>query len=297
MRKKDVEKVLDEIISFADIGEFINQPIKHYSTGMFARLAFAVAINIEPEILIVDEILSVGDVSFQKKCFEKFDEFVKNGKTILYVSHNLDTIKKYCTKAIWLEKGRIAGIGEPDKIIEEYYRSLSNDENVSNDDKGRFMTSEGEFSSDKKFVKLKELLAYNSSNEIVDSINSGDTMQLRIKYNVLKTDIYRPGIYIELRYAGREPMEIGEIDRFLFAFNSNVDGVRIPWEEGENSVTVNIETLKLGKGRYYFDVVFLESQNLVSIETVNNAFSFNVISAPEGEGYVFLNTEWKNSLD
>ena len=117
---------LDEIIEFADIGEFIYQPVKTYSSGMFVRLAFAVAINIDPEVLIVDEALSVGDVFFQAKCFRKFEEFKANNKTILFVSHDLGSINKYCDRAILLNKGHIVEEGIPKDIIDIYKKILVN---------------------------------------------------------------------------------------------------------------------------------------------------------------------------
>lgn len=100
--REEIDTKLQDILDFADIGEFVNQPVKTYSSGMFVRLAFAVAINIDPEILIVDEALSVGDVFFQAKCYKKFEEFKSMGKTILFVSHDLSSISKYCDKVVLL---------------------------------------------------------------------------------------------------------------------------------------------------------------------------------------------------
>ena len=107
--EKEIEAKLPEILSFADIGDYVYQPVKTYSSGMFVRLAFAVAINIEPEILIVDEALSVGDVFFQAKCYHKFEEFKKMGKTIVFVSHDLSSISKYCDRVYLLNQGNILG--------------------------------------------------------------------------------------------------------------------------------------------------------------------------------------------
>ena len=122
--KKEIDAKLDSILEFADIGEYVNQPVKTYSSGMFVRLAFAVAINIEPEILIVDEALSVGDVFFQAKCYHKFEEFKKMGKTIVFVSHDLSSISKYCDRVYLLNQGNILGEGSPKAMIDTYKRVL-----------------------------------------------------------------------------------------------------------------------------------------------------------------------------
>lgn len=115
---------LEDIIEFADIGDFINQPVKNYSSGMFARLAFAVAINVEPEILIVDEALSVGDIFFQNKCFRRIEQMKKKGVTILYVSHDLLSVKAMCDKALWLEDGRAKVFGDCINVCNEYSNNL-----------------------------------------------------------------------------------------------------------------------------------------------------------------------------
>ena len=124
--REEIESRVDAILDFADIGEFVNQPVKTYSSGMFVRLAFAVAINIDPEILIVDEALSVGDVFFQAKCYKKFEDFKKMGKTILFVSHDLGSISKYCDRVILLNKGKVYASGKPKEIVDLYKKLLVN---------------------------------------------------------------------------------------------------------------------------------------------------------------------------
>ena len=124
--KEEIDAKLDDILAFADIGEFVNQPVKTYSSGMFVRLAFAVAINIEPEILIVDEALSVGDVFFQAKCYHKFEEFKEAGKTILFVSHDLSSVSKYCDRVVLLNKGEKLAEGTPKEMIDLYKKLLVN---------------------------------------------------------------------------------------------------------------------------------------------------------------------------
>ena len=123
--EKEIDARLDDILAFADIGEFVNQPVKSYSSGMFVRLAFAVAINIDPEILIVDEALSVGDVFFQAKCYRKFEEFKQEGKTILFVSHDLGSISKYCDRVILLNKGVKEAEGKPKEIVDLYKQLMA----------------------------------------------------------------------------------------------------------------------------------------------------------------------------
>lgn len=122
--EKEIDARLNDILAFADIGDYVHQPVKTYSSGMFVRLAFAVAINIDPEILIVDEALSVGDVFFQAKCYRKFEEFKKRGKTILFVSHDLGSITKYCDRAVLLNKGKMIYEGTPKEAVEIYKKVL-----------------------------------------------------------------------------------------------------------------------------------------------------------------------------
>ncbi len=124
--REEIDAKLQSILDFADIGEFIHQPVKTYSSGMFVRLAFAVAINIDPEILIVDEALSVGDVFFQAKCYRKFEEFKEMGKTILFVSHDLSSIGKYCDRVVLLNKGEKLAEGGAKEMVNLYRRVLVN---------------------------------------------------------------------------------------------------------------------------------------------------------------------------
>ena len=133
--REEIDARMDDILRFADIGEFVNQPVKTYSSGMFVRLAFAVAINIEPEILIVDEALSVGDVFFQAKCFRKFEEFREMGKTLLMVSHDLSSISKYSDKVILLNQGTMVDEGEPKYIVDLYKRFLVHQEGNQEEEK------------------------------------------------------------------------------------------------------------------------------------------------------------------
>ena len=124
--RQEMERRMDDILRFADIGDFVNQPVKTYSSGMFVRLAFALAINVDPEILIVDEALSVGDVFFQAKCYRRMEEMMKNGTTILMVSHDMGSIIKYCDKVVLLNRGHFVAEGEAGKMVDLYKKILAN---------------------------------------------------------------------------------------------------------------------------------------------------------------------------
>ena len=124
--RQEMERRMDDILRFADIGDFVNQPVKTYSSGMFVRLAFALAINVDPEILIVDEALSVGDVFFQAKCYRRMEEMMKNGTTILMVSHDMGSIIKYCDKVVLLNRGHFVAQGEAGKMVDLYKKILAN---------------------------------------------------------------------------------------------------------------------------------------------------------------------------
>ncbi|MBB5324200.1 ABC-type polysaccharide/polyol phosphate transport system ATPase subunit [Anoxybacillus tepidamans] len=133
LTKKQIESNLDKIIKFADIGDFINYPVKLYSSGMYARLAFSVAINVDPDILVVDEALSVGDMYFQEKSFTKMKEFRRKNKTIFFVSHSISSVRNFCDRAIWLEKGKVKMDGQADVVCSEY-------QNYINSQKSRYLS-------------------------------------------------------------------------------------------------------------------------------------------------------------
>lgn len=182
--KKEIDEKLEEILSFADIGDYVYQPAKTYSSGMFVRLAFAVAINIDPEILIVDEALSVGDVFFQAKCYHKFEEFKKMGKTIVFVSHDLSSISKYCDRVVLLNQGVKLGEGSPKKMIDTYKQVLvgqyvapesEEGERLLDDEKLREMAAKGVDGSKLKKESAKapgaaenpDLLEYGSKKALI----------------------------------------------------------------------------------------------------------------------------------
>ncbi len=120
LTKQEIERRIDEIIEFSELGEFIDNPVRTYSSGMYMRLAFSIAINVDAEILLIDEILAVGDQHFQDKCFSKLEELKKSDKTIVIVTHSLEQVKRLCTRAIWIKDGEVELDGDPNKVVDKY---------------------------------------------------------------------------------------------------------------------------------------------------------------------------------
>lgn len=192
--EKEIDERLDAILEFADIGDFVNQPVKSYSSGMFVRLAFAVAINIDPDILIVDEALSVGDVFFQAKCYRKFEEFKNQGKTILFVSHDLGSISKYCDRAILINKGVKLQEGTPKDMINMYKKLLVGQLPLEDEEEDINSIEIEEKKPEEVIQSNPELLEYgNKAAEIVsytiedengittDTIEKGTEFTIRVK--------------------------------------------------------------------------------------------------------------------
>lgn len=210
--REEIDERLDAILSFADIGEFIHQPVKTYSSGMFVRLAFAVAINIDPEILIVDEALSVGDIFFQAKCYHKFEEFKKQGKTILFVSHDLGSISKYCDRSILLNQGKKVVEGTPKEAIDIYKKILVNQYSEEED------VNLNTVSNEKDDVELKTKMSVNpeineygdgranifdfglldENESITNVIEKGDYFTIKMKVR-FKSDVTNPIFAIAIK--------------------------------------------------------------------------------------------------
>ena len=187
--EEEIDSRLDEILSFADIGDFVNQPVKTYSSGMFVRLAFAVAINIDPEILVVDEALSVGDVFFQSKCYHKFEEFKKQGKTILFVSHDLGSVSKYCDRVILLNQGEMLDEGTPKAMVDMYKQLLvhqdpvkqaENTEPEENWNDG-FQVNPNTLEYGEKQAEIRDFVVVDSSGRHTNTIEKGSEFEIKMR--------------------------------------------------------------------------------------------------------------------
>ena len=260
--EKEIDEKMDAILEFADIGEYVYQPVKTYSSGMFVRLAFAVAINIDPELLIVDEALSVGDVFFQAKCYHKFEEFKEMGKTIVFVSHDLSSISKYCDRVVLLNQGTKLGEGEPKKMIDIYKQVLVGQytvpvsENSSLlDDEDLRRAARGTKGGKEKPVAVSgsaenpELLEYGSKKAVITEYYITDEKGTRTSA-ILKGSTFT--IHMKVRMMENLPTPI-------FAFTiKNVRGTEIT---GTNTMFEKafLEPVKAGEER---EVTFTQEMNL-----------------------------------
>ena len=238
--KEEIEERFQAILEFADIGDFIYQPVKTYSSGMFVRLAFAVAINIEPDILIVDEALAVGDVFFQAKCFKKFEEFKSQGKTILFVSHALGTIQKYCDRAILLNKGVKISEGKPKEIIDLYNKQLSEE---NSHDKKRLRQEQTNINPENindiwrtKLITNPKVLEYgNKEIEIIDFCIVDEAKT--ITNNIMKDSYFQISMKVRANQTIHEP---------IFAYTiKDLKGVELT---GTNTVLQGIEMPEMQEG-------------------------------------------------
>ena len=193
--KEEIDARLNDILEFADIGDFIHQPVKTYSSGMFVRLAFAVAINIDPEILVVDEALSVGDVFFQAKCYHKFEEFKKQGKTILFVSHDLGSVSKYCDRVILLNKGVKMDEGSPKQMVDLYKQLLvgqnpvkqnesdSTEQIVAEDSEGLgdFQVNPNMLEYGSRIAEITDFRVIDDKGRCSNTVEKGSCFKIRMK--------------------------------------------------------------------------------------------------------------------
>ncbi|MCB0517990.1 MAG: ABC transporter ATP-binding protein [Lewinellaceae bacterium] len=194
MRKKEVAKKLDDIVEFAGVARYLETPVKRYSSGMTVRLAFAVAAHLEPEILLVDEVLAVGDAEFQKKCLGKMGEVSKEGRTILFVSHNLGSMRRLCNRGVLLQNGEMAYVGNIDTALEKYLNS------GGTDDDGDASNSVS-FDLNDSMVQLTEIAVENSQGEGKSTYYYGEKIYVNIKY-VARQDTRNIGIRIAVSRNG-----------------------------------------------------------------------------------------------
>jgi len=276
MGRRDIAVRFDDIVEFAGLGAFIDSPVKTYSSGMYVRLAFAVAINVDPRLLIIDEILAVGDVTFQARCLEKFVEFRNDGRTIVLVTHDLASVKNMCDRAIWLRHGVITGEGDPSDLVEAYTEMMLGDRNRGAD--GSVRRGSGELQIDRV-----ELFA-GDNPEPVKRFRTGDDLLFRLHYHA-ESSVPRPIFGIEIEHLGGATVttpctrDIGLIP----------DVVR-----GHGVVDFAVKNVSLLPGTYDLHTSVTDFNRQHEYDMVHLALRFDVMSGRpyESSGIVTLRPEW-----
>ena len=291
--EKEIDEKMDAILEFADIGEYVYQPVKTYSSGMFVRLAFAVAINIDPEILIVDEALSVGDVFFQAKCYHKFEEFKEMGKTIVFVSHDLSSISKYCDRAVLLNQGIKLGEGAPKKMIDIYKQVLVGQYTVPESENGGLLEDE---ELRRAAAGNPELLEYGSKKAVIEEYYITDDKGTKTSA-ILKGNTFT--IHMQVRMAE-------DIQAPIFAFTiKNVRGTEItgtntmfekaflePVKAGEGRKVTFTQVMNLQGGEYLLSlgITGYENDNFTVYHRLYDVLNLTVISDKDTVGFYDMNS-------
>ncbi len=299
--KKEIDAKMDDILNFADIGDYVYQPVKTYSSGMFVRLAFAVAINIEPEILIVDEALSVGDVFFQAKCYHKFEEFKEMGKTIVFVSHDLSSISKYCDRVVLLNQGVKLGEGSPKEMIDAYKQVLVGQYVPAADDQGLL--------SDQEITAAAAAAAGTAKSEVNPDLLEYGTKDAMITGYKITDDMGRETSAL---LKGKEctiTMQVHfehDIEAPIFAFTiKNIKGVEItgtntmvekaflsPVKAGSDMEVTFTQKIDLQGGEYLlsFGVTGFEKEEFQVYHRLYDVMNMTVISDKDTVGYYDMNS-------
>lgn len=265
LTKEQIDKKKDEIIEFADIGDHIYQPVKTYSSGMFARLAFACAINVDPDVLIVDEVLSVGDMSFQLKCFKKFEQFKKSGKTILFVTHNIGDVMRNCTRTIILDKGKKIFDGNVKDGVDKYKKII-----VGLDIDSQISQEEVEEKADKE-EKLKDKESWRNHFEL----NKDELIYGTNDVDIIDYGIFNSRGEYETLVKNSEPVTIKakikfnkDIDNPIFAINiKDMTGLEFC---GMNTITHGLNTGSYKKG----DIAVVSFTQVIPIKPGKYTISF-----------------------
>jgi len=288
--REDINQRLDDILSFADIGDYLSQPVKTYSSGMFARLAFAVAVNVDPDILIVDEVLSVGDMRFQQKSIRKMNEFREKGKTILFVTHDNGVVNKFCTRAIWLDNGKILKDGTPENVTKSYTSHMvygldtnhGSSEKIAQTQKEASDIQWSDTSQHESFgeghAKIYNVALCDETNTTINMVEQNQQVNFYAKIKVFE-DLYDVAVGITVK--DRLGNNIFTVNSYLY--NSPIDKL----EKGyDGRVRICFTFPKLAVGLYSISVAIAEGTQMIHVQQdwVHDALFIDVISSDGLDG-------------
>ncbi len=287
--KEEIDTKIGSVIKFADIGDFINQPVKVYSSGMFARLAFSCSINVDPDILIVDEILAVGDMRFQMKCINKMKEMMKNGVTILFVSHDVNSIKRFCTRAVWLKNGKIELDGDVNNVTDRYLDFLKFEdsaEQLTDDEELKHTIDDINI---RNIAEIKSFKVMKDDGIESDKFRKYEVLKIRVVYTVYDENIEEPVLGIAIKSIE---------NKYICGLNTLLDRKKIPWKKGENSYCLiyYMGVLAFG-GMYYFDCALFDSTATVPIQYISKIKEFMIESNYDGEGTFMIPHIWADNFE
>jgi lipopolysaccharide transport system ATP-binding protein len=261
MTRAEIIRQFDEIVEFSGIEEFLDTPVKRYSSGMYVRLAFAVAAHLEPEILIVDEVLAVGDAAFQKKCLGKMGNFAKSGRTVLFVSHNMEAIRTLCQRGVWLKDGRLHEDGKVEEIVENYFSNTSNEFS--------FSCSNPEYG-----LTIQKVVLKNNRGKESSQFCPGEDLTVEISYDAQRC-IEKP--IIALGVLGTNGS--------CFTSNMLLDGHRPECLDGVGRITCTFRSIPLLPQNYTVKMIIRAANVSDLIVTYQEVASFTVVGDLAEYGY------------
>jgi lipopolysaccharide transport system ATP-binding protein len=262
MTQREIRRKFDEIVAFAEVEKFLDTPVKHYSSGMYVRLAFAVAAHLEPEILIVDEVLAVGDAEFQKKCLGKMDEVSRShGRTVLFVSHNMEAVLRLCSNAILFESGHIRAAGQAKEVVPAYFHSHSSSARVVN------LSEKPRPEHLARRARLVETFPSDPNGNWLIPFGQELSLDLKIDVQSTVTDVE---IYIGI-YSARG-FEVAN-------WSNRCSGVGLPVQPGINTFRIGFQQLRLMPGQYFLGMALVCDRGYE--DWVSEAVFFEVTSSPE----------------
>jgi ABC-type polysaccharide/polyol phosphate transport system ATPase subunit len=271
LSRNQMNERFDAIVEFSGIREFIDQPVKHYSSGMYVRLGFSVAVEVDPDVLLIDEVLAVGDADFQRKCLAKMEEFRQKNKTMLIISHDMKTIQSISDRILLLDDGRTVGIGNPDSMVEQY-QSLTTNKRIKSIAR-EWGTGE---------VKLTGAKFFNAKGEETDKFTFGAPLEAKVFYETDKR-IENPVFGFAVAT---------ENGTLIYGNNTQVENFVIPYIEGRGSITLRIKELAMSKGLYLFSFSVHSSDHKVNYHRMDNLFPIQIDAEKRFEGCCHMPCQW-----
>ncbi|GAB4194528.1 MAG: ABC transporter ATP-binding protein [Roseiflexaceae bacterium] len=284
--RREMQARLEEIIDFSGIGEFIDMEVKHYSSGMYTRLAFAVATSVDPDILITDEVLAVGDEAFQRKCMDRIFRFRQQGKTIVFVSHGLDTVRTLCDKALWLEKGEARGFGPAGQVVDAYLAEVNRreEEQLRRQEADRPQDFDPTRRRGSREIEIVQVELLDAEGRATPVGHTGQPLTLRMHY-VASRPIARPVFGVGVHH---------ESGFWIAGPNTAFSQFSIPVVEGAGVVDYHIPRLPLLDGRYLLSVAAFDEAMLHPYDMHDRLYSLVVRNERMTERYgsVSLDGSW-----